>query len=82
MVDVMSVGSGVGVWTVFWVQLPALVFALAIIIVAITALRKARPEDVPQVFEAFAVAFGRQRLRRTTRQRKLGVAQARNKERN
>lgn len=47
------------VWTVFWVQLPLLVLAVAVIIVATTALRRARPEDVPRVFEAFATAFGR-----------------------
>ncbi|MEA3532965.1 hypothetical protein U8260_32435 [Nocardia sp. CDC192] len=49
-------GSG---WTVFWMQLPVLLLAVAIIIVATTALRRARPEDVPKVFEAFAAAFGR-----------------------
>ena len=43
----------------FWVQLPLLVLAAAIIIVATTALRRARPEDVPRVSEAFATAFGR-----------------------
>jgi hypothetical protein len=46
-------------WTVFWVQLPLLVLAVAVIIVATTALRRARQEDVPRVFEAFAAAFGR-----------------------
>ncbi|WP_406238443.1 hypothetical protein [Nocardia sp. NBC_01009] len=46
-------------WTVFWVQLPVLVLAAAVIIVATTALWRARPEDVPRVFEAFAAAFGR-----------------------
>ncbi|MEV3966070.1 hypothetical protein AB0M34_35275 [Nocardia sp. NPDC050193] len=75
-VDAMSVGAGVSAWTVFWVQLPVLVFALAVIIVAITALRRARPEDVPRVFEAFATAFGRRiGLSRTARQRKQGTAQ-------
>jgi hypothetical protein len=61
-------------WVMFWVQLPVLVLALAVIIVAITALRRARPQDVPRVFEAFAAAFGRRndpparaRLRRMTR---------------
>lgn len=58
-------------WTVFWVQLPVLVLAVAVIIVATTALRRARPEDVPRVFEAFATAFGRRakgtRRRRTAR---------------
>lgn len=46
-------------WVVFWVQLPVLVLALAVIIVATTALRRARPQDVPRIFEAFAAAFGR-----------------------
>jgi hypothetical protein len=32
--------------------------AVAAIIVATTALRRARPEDVPRVFETFAAAFG------------------------
>jgi hypothetical protein len=36
-------------WTVFWVQLPLLVLAVAVIIVATTALRRARQEDVPRV---------------------------------
>ncbi|MFC8046322.1 hypothetical protein [Nocardia sp. NPDC057353] len=46
-------------WTVFWVQLPVLVLVVAVIVVAITALRRARAEDVPKVFEAFAAGFGR-----------------------
>ncbi|MFE9575108.1 hypothetical protein ACFYO1_01880 [Nocardia sp. NPDC006044] len=46
-------------WAVFWVQLPLLILAVTVIIVATTALWRARPEDVPRVFEAFAAAFGR-----------------------
>jgi hypothetical protein len=46
-------------WVMFWGQLPLLVLALAVIVVATTALRRARPQDVPRVFEAFAAAFGR-----------------------
>ncbi|MBF6470000.1 hypothetical protein IU427_33325 [Nocardia beijingensis] len=45
-------------WTVFWAQLPVLVLVVAVIVVAITALRRARTEDVPKVFEAFALGFG------------------------
>lgn len=55
--------AAAGGWTVFWAQLPMLVLALAVIIVATTALRRARPEDVPRVFEAFAAAFGRRSAR-------------------
>ncbi|WP_280357497.1 hypothetical protein [Nocardia otitidiscaviarum] len=68
-VDSASVVLGGSVWTVFWIQLPVLVLAVAVIIVATTALRRARPEDVPRVFEAFAAAFGRRyrRARRNTR---------------
>ncbi|MEU7634353.1 hypothetical protein AB0C34_31020 [Nocardia sp. NPDC049220] len=51
-VDLMAAAVVSGsVWTVFWMQLPVLVFAGAVIIVATTALRRARPEDVPKVFE-------------------------------
>lgn len=50
-------------WTVFWIQLPVLVLAVAVIIVATTALRRARPEDIPRMFEAFMTAFGRRRTR-------------------
>ncbi|WP_280484423.1 hypothetical protein [Nocardia cyriacigeorgica] len=46
-------------WSVFWMQLPVLVLVVAVILVAITALRRARTEDVPKVFEAFARGFGR-----------------------
>ncbi|MEV6071860.1 hypothetical protein AB0L82_35425 [Nocardia sp. NPDC052001] len=49
----------VNVWAMFWVQLPVLGLVIAVIIVATTALRRARPEDIPKVFEAFAAAFGR-----------------------
>ncbi|MCP9625225.1 hypothetical protein NMK54_34330 [Nocardia otitidiscaviarum] len=49
----------VNVWAVFWMQLPVLVLVVAVIIVATTALRRARPEDIPKVFEAFAAGFGR-----------------------
>jgi hypothetical protein len=68
----MSVSALTSGWAVFWVQLPVLVLAVAVIIVATTALRRARPEDVPRVFEAFAVAFGRRpankpQTRRATR---------------
>ncbi|GAJ83653.1 hypothetical protein NBRGN_065_00490 [Nocardia brasiliensis NBRC 14402] len=57
-----------GAWTVFWLQLPVLVLTLAVIIVAITALWRARQEDIPKVLEAFVTAFGR-RAARTKPQR-------------
>jgi len=47
------------VWTVFWFQLPALVLVVAVVVVATIALRRARPEDVPKIFEAFVRGFGR-----------------------
>ncbi|MFE3758861.1 hypothetical protein ACFXO9_31545 [Nocardia tengchongensis] len=53
----------INVWTVFWMQLPVLVLVIAVIIVATTALRRARPEDIPKVFEAFATNFGRRNER-------------------
>ncbi|WP_069161350.1 hypothetical protein [Nocardia altamirensis] len=74
----MSIGAisaavaGTG-WTVFWVQLPVLVLAVAVIIVATTALRRARPEDVPRVFEAFAAAFGRRAGRSNRARRPLNA---------
>jgi hypothetical protein len=66
----------VSVWTVFWVQLPALVLVVAVIIVATTALWRARPEDVPKVFEAFATAFGRRRGEKPARDRPPAPAAA------
>ncbi|WP_433734873.1 hypothetical protein ACQP0C_41870 (plasmid) [Nocardia sp. CA-129566] len=58
-VDAISAALASGGWTVFWVQLPVLVLAVAVIIVATTALWRASPEDIPRIFEAFAKAFGR-----------------------
>lgn len=58
-IGVVSTAVSNNGWMVFWIQLPVLVLALSVIIVAITALRRARPQDVPRVFEAFASAFGR-----------------------
>lgn len=46
-------------WTAFWMQLPMLALIVAVVIVALTALRKARAEDVPKIFDAFALGFGR-----------------------
>jgi hypothetical protein len=46
-------------WAVFWIQLPVLVLVVAVIVVALTALWRARTEDVPKVFEAFTLGFGR-----------------------
>ncbi|MFE3989964.1 hypothetical protein ACFXPR_36280 [Nocardia tengchongensis] len=60
-VDSASTALADSAWTVFWFQLPVLVLAVAVIIVATLALWRARPEDVPKVFEAFTTAFGRQR---------------------
>jgi hypothetical protein len=62
--------SSSSIWTVFWVQLPVLVLALAVVIAATTALWRARPEDVPKVFEAFAAAFGRRPTPRAIRARR------------
>lgn len=67
----------VNAWTVFWAQLPALILVVAVIIVTTTALRRARPEDVPLVFKAFAslvfkavaAAFGRRAGRRASQRR-------------
>ncbi|MFE3195905.1 hypothetical protein ACFXHA_43385 [Nocardia sp. NPDC059240] len=59
MPTVIASPAMVNVWTVFWMQLPVLVLVVAVIIVATTALRRARPEDIPKVFEAFATGFGR-----------------------
>lgn len=50
-----------GSWMVFWIQLPLLVLALAVVVAATIALRRARPEDIPKVFESFASAFVRRR---------------------
>ncbi|WP_040838206.1 hypothetical protein [Nocardia brevicatena] len=78
----MSVSTIATGWTVFWVQLPVLVLAVAVIIVATTALRRARPEDVPRVFEAFAAAFGRRtnRAHRARGRRKTEAQQNSNQE--
>lgn len=46
-------------WGVFWMQLPVLVLVVAVIIVAITALRRARTEDVPRIFESFVSVLSR-----------------------
>ena len=52
----------------FWMQLPLLVVSVAVVIVGVAAVRRARPEDVPAVFEAFAAAFGRGIDRRARRE--------------
>ena len=39
-------------WTMFWMQLPVLLLVVAVVVVATTALWRARREDVPKVFEA------------------------------
>ena len=56
-------------WTMFWMQLPVLLLVVAVVVVATTALWRARREDVPKVFEAFAAAFGRRAIS-TPRQRR------------
>ncbi|WP_157181741.1 hypothetical protein [Nocardia testacea] len=57
--DVGSVAAAGG-WTVFWLQLPATVLVIAVIVVGLAAILRARPEDVPAVFRAFTAAFGNQ----------------------
>lgn len=61
----------------FWVQLPLLVVSVAVVIVGVAAVRRARPEDVPAVFEAFAAAFGRGITPKTARRRVRREAAAR-----
>lgn len=46
-------------WAAFWMQLPIVVVVLAVAVVALTALHRARDEDVPRVFAAFIAGFGR-----------------------
>lgn len=58
MSPTMSAPSAIE-WVVLWMELPALALVAAVIVVAVIALRRARPEDVPKVFAAFAAAFGR-----------------------
>lgn len=50
-----------GGWLIFWIQLPMLVLGLAVIITATIALLRARREDIPEIFAAFAAAFGHRR---------------------
>lgn len=61
-----------GSWVAFWIQLPALALAVAVTIVAVTALRRARPEDVPRVFAAFAAVFARRPREQSFRSRRTG----------
>ncbi|WP_458686386.1 hypothetical protein [Nocardia tengchongensis] len=56
MDDVVSASS---VWAVFWFQLPVLVLAIAVIVIGLAAIRRAHPEDVPRVFEAFTAFLSR-----------------------
>ncbi|MEU1983270.1 hypothetical protein [Nocardia sp. NPDC019395] len=71
----MSVSAIAGGWAVFWVQLPVLVLAVVVIIVTTTALRRARPQDVPNMFEAFAAAFGRRPTADRRRRHKTAAQQ-------
>lgn len=48
-----------GAWTVFFLQLPALVLAVAVIVVAMMALRRARPADIPKLVELLMTAITR-----------------------
>lgn len=46
----------------FWLQLPALVLGVAVLVVATVAVIRARREDIPEIFVAFAAgAFRRSR---------------------
>lgn len=68
MASWIVLGSG---WAMFWIQLPALVVAVAVIVIATVALVRARPEDVPKVFSAFVTGFGRRRSMCTEEHRQL-----------
>ncbi|MFD7844855.1 hypothetical protein ACFV4K_18205 [Nocardia sp. NPDC059764] len=48
-----------GSWLVFWLQLPVLVLAFAVLVAFALALFRARPEDVPQVFSTATTLFDR-----------------------
>ncbi|WP_327142759.1 hypothetical protein [Nocardia sp. NBC_01327] len=48
-----------GSWLVFWLQLPLLVLAIAVLVAFALALFRARPEDVPQVFCTATTLFDR-----------------------
>ncbi|MET8423672.1 hypothetical protein [Nocardia sp. NPDC004860] len=63
-----GVVSASSVWAVFWFQLPVLVLAIAVIVVGLAAIRRAHPDDVPRVFEAFT-AFLSRRPAPTSRRR-------------
>lgn len=62
--DVGSIAANSG-WAVFWIQLPATALVIAVIIVGLAAILKARPEDIPAVFASFAASFGRRPVQRT-----------------
>ncbi|MGF0320886.1 hypothetical protein [Nocardia fluminea] len=51
-------------WIVFWVQLPLLVVAVAIVLVATIAVCRAKTEDVPKMLSDFANAFSTHARRR------------------
>ncbi|WP_280222072.1 hypothetical protein [Nocardia neocaledoniensis] len=51
-----AVGAHSG-WIVFWMQLPLLVVAVAIVLVTTIAVCRAKAEDVPKVLTVFANAF-------------------------
>ncbi|GAB2553244.1 hypothetical protein [Nocardia heshunensis] len=59
-VNAASVVVSGSTWTVFWVQLPALVLATG----GIVAWLRAPREDMARMFETFAGALGRKRHRR------------------
>lgn len=54
---IAGVPTLLNVWTVFWIQLPVLVRVVAAIIVAIVAMRRSRPEDVPKIIETVITVF-------------------------
>jgi hypothetical protein len=54
--------AAAGGWAAFWLQLPATIVVIAAVVVGLAAILRARPEDVPAVFQsfaAFATAFGK-----------------------
>lgn len=71
-----AVVSAAGAWTVFWVQLPVLVLAIAVIVLGIAAIRRAHPEDVPRVFEAFTAILARRSARPRRLPRRASAAPA------
>ncbi|MFI6225357.1 hypothetical protein ACIBEH_32760 [Nocardia salmonicida] len=61
--DVGSVAAATG-WAAFCLQLPAIVLVIAVVVVGLAAILKARPEDIPAIFASFAAAVSRHPARR------------------